>query len=86
MRKILGPLALLVAVVGAAPSSLAQSSPYEYPWCSLRGGWSGGGGQSCYYTSYQQCMASLSGIGGTCIRNPYVDGPGARAERRFYRY
>ena len=83
MRKILGHLALLVAVVGAAPSSFAQS-PYTYPWCSLRGGWSGGGGQSCYYTSYRQCMASLSGIGGSCIRNPYVDG--ARAERRFYRY
>jgi len=82
MRKILGPLALLVAVMGAAPSAFAQS-PYDYPWCSLRGGWAGGGGQSCYYTSYQQCMATLSGIGGTCIRNPGYHGPEVR---RFYRY
>lgn len=81
MRKLIGPLALLVAVVGAAPSSFAQS-PYDYPWCSVRGGWSGGGGQSCYYTSYQQCMTTLSGIGGTCIRNPWFHGP----ERRIYRY
>jgi len=85
MRKLIGPLALLVAVVGAAPSSFAQS-PYDYPWCSVRGGWSGGGGQSCYYTSYQQCMATLSGIGGTCIRNPWFHGPEVRIERRFHRY
>jgi hypothetical protein len=85
MRKILGPLALLVAVVGAAPSSFAQSA-YDYPWCSIRGGWGGGGGQSCYFTSHAQCMASISGIGGTCIQNPGYRGPEVRTERRFYRY
>ena len=81
MRKILGPLALLVAVMGAAPSSFAQSA-YDYPWCSIRGGFAGGGGQSCYFTSQAQCRASLSGIGGTCIRNPGYRG----GERRGYRY
>jgi hypothetical protein len=85
MRKILGPLALLVAVVGAAPSSFAQSA-YDYPWCSIRGGFAGGGGQSCYFTSHAQCVASLSGIGGTCIQNPGYRGPEVRTERRFYRY
>jgi len=81
MRKILGPLAFLVALAGAAPTSFAQS-PYDYPWCSIRAGRSGA--QSCYFTSYQQCMATLSGIGGICIRNPAFRGPEVR-ERRFYR-
>jgi Protein of unknown function (DUF3551) len=85
MRKILGPLALLVAVLGAGPSSFAQS-PYDYPYCSIRGGrGGGGGGQSCYFTSYAQCMASLSGIGGTCIRNPGYRGS-QRGSSRYERY
>jgi len=81
MHKVLAPLAVLVAVVGTAPASFAQSA-YDYPWCSIRGGWAGGGGQSCYFTSHAQCMASLSGIGGTCIRNPGYRG--AEPRRRRY--
>jgi hypothetical protein len=84
MRKILGPLAVLMAFVGAAPSSFAQSA-YDYPWCALYGSRAGGGAQSCYYKTYAQCMATMSGIGGTCIRSPYYRGPEPRGERR-YRY
>jgi hypothetical protein len=85
MRKILGPLVFLVAVVGAVPSSFAQS-PYDYPWCAVYGSRAGGGARSCYYASYAQCMATMSGIGGYCIRSPYYRGPEGRSERRYYRY
>jgi hypothetical protein len=85
MRKILGPLALVAAVVGAAPSSFAQTA-YDYPWCALYGSRTAGGAQSCYYKTYAQCMATISGIGGTCIRSPYYRGPEPRGERRSYRY
>ena len=84
MRKIVGALVVL-GTLGAAAPSFAQSA-YDYPWCALRGG-RGGGGTSCYYTSYQQCMATLSGIGGSCIRSPYYRGPEPRRyprERRDY--
>jgi hypothetical protein len=30
-----------------------------------------GGSMSCYYTSWEQCRATLWGIGGNCIRSPY---------------
>jgi len=86
MKKILGPLAFLVAIVGAAPSSFAQSSPYDYPWCAQYSSRTAGGALSCYYTSFNQCMATISGIGGYCIRSPYYRGPQARSERRYYRY
>jgi hypothetical protein len=85
MRKFLGPLALLAAIVGAAPSSFAQSA-YDYPWCAVYGGRVASGAQSCYYKSFSQCMATMSGIGGTCVRSPYYRGPEARSERRYYRY
>jgi hypothetical protein len=82
MRRLL-PLALigLGLVIQTLPS--AAQSPYDYAWCALRGDRSGA--QSCYYTSYRQCMASLRGIGGSCIPNPYKT-PGRRYDRGPYRY
>jgi len=85
MRKFLGPLAFLVAVVSGAPSSFAQSA-YDYPWCAQYGSRVGSGALSCYYATFSQCMATMSGIGGTCIRSPYYRGPEVRGERRYYRY
>ena len=76
MRKILGSLAVLgVTILGGTGTSFAQSA-YDYPWCALRDGKSGG--QSCYYATYAQCMATMSGIGGSCIRSPYYRGPEPR--------
>jgi hypothetical protein len=95
MRMILGSLVLVGAtVLGSATPSFAQSA-YDYPWCALRG--SRSGGQSCYFTSYRQCMDSLSGIGGSCIRSPYYRagpeprrdyraGPEPRRAQRYERY
>ena len=40
----------------------------NYPWCAqymLRGG-----ARNCGFVTYQQCMATVSGIGGYCERNP----------------
>ena len=74
MRKILRPLVVFVAVVGGAQTSVAQSA-YAYPWCAIYGSRSSRGAQSCYYATYAQCMATMSGIGGYCIRSPYYRGP-----------
>lgn len=69
MRRLL-PLAVLGLGLVAQTVPSAAQSPYTYPWCALRGDRSGA--QSCYYTSFAQCTASLRGIGGSCIQNPYV--------------
>ena len=75
MRAISLAISLLafigLAVLAQTQSGAAQSA-YDYPWCAIYGDTSGS--QACYYTSYQQCMATLSGIGGTCIRSPYYRG------------
>lgn len=75
-------LALAAAALTQATPSHAQS-PYSYPWCALYGDRSGA--QSCYFTSWEQCMATLDGIGGTCIRSPYYRGPDYRGPDRPYR-
>ena len=82
MRKALLLALLGLGVVGQTHPSAAQS-PYDYPWCALRGDRSGA--TSCYYTSFQQCRASLRGIGGSCVRNPYQS-RGPRNVREPYRY
>jgi hypothetical protein len=30
-----------------------------------------GGAMSCYYTSWEQCRTTMSGIGGNCVESPY---------------
>ncbi len=69
---IIASLAIAAALMGGTQAGKAQS-PYSYPWCAVYydGTGLGGGARSCYYTSWQQCMATLSGIGGYCVESPY---------------
>src|SRR5215469_10787849 len=57
------------ALLGETQVSSAQSA-YSYPWCSL-GGIRGSNALSCYYTSWEQCRTTMSGIGGNCVESPY---------------
>lgn len=73
--------ALILLAVGAGGAS--AQSPYSYPWCAYYAP-AGSGLTSCYFASYEQCMASVSGVGGFCGQNPAYRGPdvppGARAQ------
>jgi len=60
-----------LTVVGSI-SSAPAAEPMQDSYC-LQGRSSGYPG-NCQFSSYQQCMATLSGIGGTCIRSPYYRG------------
>jgi hypothetical protein len=70
----------LLAVVAVAAAGLLQAGPgqaqsaYSYPWCSQYRS----GAESCYFATRQQCLETLSGIGGSCIRSPYYRGPESR--------
>src|SRR5215467_3022377 len=69
---IISLLAAAAALMGETQISKAQSA-YSYPWCAiLPGAGSGSGGSmSCYYTSWEQCRTTMSGIGGNCVQSPY---------------
>ena len=82
------PMPLLLAGLGAillgslTPAASQVRSPYSYPWCAMYNNSAGpGGARSCYYDSYQQCMRTLSGIGGLCVESPYFHGPSGPAPR-----
>jgi hypothetical protein len=64
---------IIVALLSNTAVSNAQSF-YSYPWCSINA--QGGGrfpvsSRSCYYTSKEQCMATLGLGGGICVESPY---------------
>ena len=80
MRALLGSLVLVGLL---ATPSFAQSA-YDYPWCSVRGGFNGA--QTCYFSTYRQCMATISSIGGSCVRNPYFRGPQTRQRSDYMHY
>jgi len=57
-------------IVGTAALTLigARANAQNYRWCSIYTG-SMGGSKNCGFTSFQQCMANVSGIGGFCQEN-----------------
>jgi len=87
MRHAFAALVLVSALSSLdAPPAHAQS-PYSYPWCAYYSPY-GGGLSSCYFTTYAQCMASVSGVGGYCAPNPVYRGPdpGTAPKRKHRRH
>ncbi len=58
-------MAFAIALVGLVPRNAAAET--RYPWCAYYDGWS----YNCGFTSFQQCLATISGAGGACRPNPY---------------
>jgi len=78
MQKILLILVtLLLALVADARPSAAR--PW-YPWCAQFADRSGI--TSCQFMTFEQCRATVSGIGGGCIQNWYPPPGEPRYERR----
>ena len=57
----------------AAGSTIHSAKADPYRWCGLYNT-GGGGGSNCYFRTLEQCRATLSGIGGSCIPNPRYTG------------
>jgi hypothetical protein len=49
----------------------------EYPWCA-RYDWTT---RNCGFVSFQQCLATISGIGGRCEPNPFYKAAPPRKKR-----
>jgi hypothetical protein len=64
-------LAAAIAATFSAFMPAAPASAAEYPWCAQYGGRDGG--RNCGFVSFQQCQATVSGMGGFCERNQFYD-------------
>jgi Protein of unknown function (DUF3551) len=74
---------LFAAAVIAGAGALASSAQAQnYPWCAVYGGREGGG-QNCGFSTFSQCMATLSGMGGFCNRNTQYVPPAGPHRHRY---
>ena len=65
MRIPMVVVGVFIFAVGIGTRAEAQN----YPWCAQYSGRALGGAMNCGFTSFAQCMATVSGIGGFCIQN-----------------
>ena len=67
--------ALIASVAIAATATFAQpAAAIENPWCANYSNGMGGGGRNCGFSTIDQCMATVSGIGGFCEHNLFYSG------------
>jgi hypothetical protein len=80
----------LLCLVGALIVTTAIGTPahaQNYPWCAYYSGRALGGASNCGFTTFQQCLATVSGIGGFCEPNTqYRPPPGPHRRHRAYPY
>ncbi len=69
MRIAIGALFTLMVLFVGTP---AKADPYR--WCAVYGSFGGGGVESCWYLTIEQCRAAVSGIGGFCKESAWYDG------------
>jgi hypothetical protein len=77
---------LTLFAVGLVATAITTGNPAKaqnYPWCAQYSTGRSGGGMNCGFVSFNQCMATVSGIGGFCIQNnTYVPPPGPHPTTR----
>ncbi len=69
MRLII--VTLVTLVLGFAHHPARANDPYQ--WCAVYGP-EDGGSANCYFLTLQQCQATISGVGGWCMRNGFYTG------------
>jgi Protein of unknown function (DUF3551) len=81
-------LSSILSAVFILPATLApvwaqgQPFPYDpYPWCAVYSG-RGGGASNCGFRTWDQCMATVSGIGGFCQPNQFYNPRGGSQRSR----
>jgi hypothetical protein len=74
MRLTILTFAAVAVLAGGALLGATESRADPYRWCADYGGGDNGGGTNCGFVTLQQCMATVSGIGGFCRENPFYDG------------
>ena len=71
-----------IAIIASLPALATPArAAIEYPWCAQYSG-DDGGGRNCGFTTLEQCRATISGMGGSCERNPFYPGSASGISQR----
>ena len=70
---------MIAAILVAAVSAFTTGARADGSWCAMYGT----GGTNCGLYSFEQCQATVSGVGGFCGQNPFHGtANGSRRHRR----
>jgi len=73
-------LSLFVLGILAAMLFIADPAEADDAWCAYYN-FDHGGATNCGFATFQQCLATVSGIGGSCGPNPqYQPPPGSHLD------
>jgi hypothetical protein len=65
---------LLLFILGVLAAVVCIEKPAEAgPWCAYYD-FGANGATNCGFSTYQQCLATVSGVGGSCGANPQYQG------------
>jgi hypothetical protein len=59
------PLLFVFAILAVSAASGHRAVAQNYPWCADYAS----GASNCGFVTFEQCLATLSGMGGFCNRN-----------------
>jgi hypothetical protein len=76
------PSLLALAVVAATTMPGTSAFAQNYSWCAQYGGHNIAS-TNCGFASFEQCRATISGVGGSCYPNPQYQPPGPHPRRRY---
>jgi hypothetical protein len=74
-------LLFVLAVLAISSAIGRRAEAQTYPWCAIYGGGGNGGATNCGFSTFQQCMEDVSGIGGFCQLNDWYKPPLAAPSR-----
>jgi hypothetical protein len=75
MRRVtLIGLAALTAALSANTAPVSAQGYRLYPWCAYYNTRSGS--TNCYFSTFEQCRAAISGNGGMCTQNSWYSAYG----------
>jgi hypothetical protein len=74
----------LAALIGALALTFSvQADAREYPWCAHYGSMFEDVAVNCGFDTFQQCLATIQGVGGTCRENPmFFQAPRAEVRKK----
>ena len=82
MKAWLTTIGICALLAALSPQAEAQN----YPWCANYGSPMGEGGTNCGFTTREQCLATVSGIGGSCDLNTQYVPPAVSSAPRHRRH
>jgi hypothetical protein len=68
MTNLLSCGVVLAALALGSSFAAAQNAP----WCFSEMGRNSSGAVTCSFQTFEQCLATLRGIGGSCSPNPFL--------------